>query len=217
MKRKQIKIHRSASFHTMELTKIMFAAINLTSSLHMLTIPKLWQQRLTCWTQHIVTILSMLMLLPSSFIREIHFDHTLNFLQGTVTCLSTGVAFLFTGLLLIFGLLGRSKTATPLSKLPLTTNRILRNLWSHYGIALALWRFQAVQVEEEGGGGGGPTLVHQAAANMGYLLWAVWYGRRAKEIYDVPISIELISSGALPVMVTCLFLFNVFMYEWMID
>ena len=204
----------------------MFAAINLTSSLHMLTIPKLWQQRLTCWTQHIVTILSMLMLLPSSFIHEIQFDHALNFLQDTVTCLSTGVAFLFTGLLLIFGLLGRSKTATPLSKIPLTTNRILRNLWSHYGIAAALWHFNAVRrgVEEEGGGGGGgggegggPTLVHQAAANMGYLLWAAWYGRRAKEIYDVPISIHLISSGALPVMAACLFLFNVFMYQWMID
>jgi hypothetical protein len=186
------------------MAKLLFAVMNIANSLHMCTIPKLWQHRMTVWTQHTVSILSLLMLLlPTSS------SSYLQFLQSTVTCLTTGVAFLFTGLLLVFGLLGRAKNATPLSKLPLTTSRVLRNLWSHYGIAFAMWHFVLTDLRLW------PTLQHQVAANVGYLLWAAWYGARAKEIYDVPESVNLVQSGALPVMVTFWLLFNVVLY-WII-
>jgi|TARA_B110000208_G_C11584187_1_gene363700 hypothetical protein len=173
--------------------QLFFAAANVATSAHMLVIPPLWRIRLSCFFQHAVTLLSVLLAL----------DYKVPFFTGMMACGTFGIGMLFTGLLVAYA--GLKKDKNPVSRLPLTPIRIIRNVWSHYGSCAVLW-WMVTQEELK------ITYNHQFAANAMGLCWLLIFGGRAKEIYDVPHDVDLIKDRVLPIMVGSMVLFNIVLW-----
>ena len=176
------------------LFKYFFFIINGLNSLHMLQLPPYRRVRLTCYHQHVTSILSLLWLCG--------YDAT--FFHQTLACSMCGITFLFTGLLLSFQCV--NKKHTPL-KVKLTPLRVCTNVWTHYGSTACLW-YTLVQP---------PTLQHLCIANLGFLAWAGRYAHRAQEIYDVHPDIDVVQSGIAPILVLFYVGFNVVLYGSILD
>ena len=180
--------------------KYIFFLINGANSIHMLNLePPLWRNRLTCWSQHFVSMLALMWVL----------NVNATYLHLTLSCSMFGITFLFSGLLVSFSVVG--KKYTPLGKLKLTKWRITRNIWSHYGSTCVLWYLLFVQKDPLR-----PNLRHQVTANIGFFLWTIVFGNRAKLIYDVHPSIDVMKSGIIPILCFCYVAFNVVLY-WIIS
>ena len=172
--------------------RYLFFIVNGINSLHMLNIQPLWRVRLTCFSQHAMTLLSLLWLL----------GYPAEYYQRVLACLMCGVTCLFTCLLLGFATLENKKT--PL-KIKLTKWRILRNIYTHYISTGILWY---VVLDEKIV----PTLQHQVVANLGFLLWVGVFGSRAQVMYSVHSSVNLITSGLLPLLGVGYVGFNAVLY-----
>lgn len=118
---------------------VLWVLLNLHMSYRMLfLVEKKIRIRLTCLSQHVVTLFSVLYFLQDSLGLWVGGIGPLTKFHGYLALWMGKIAVLFTILIVVFV----SKDATikaPTNKMPLTVLRCARNLYTHYGSALVLW------------------------------------------------------------------------------
>lgn len=169
---------------------IAFALLNLAMSNHMVHEPYKNYLRLTCLTQHSVTLFSLLRLIPAltkNYPRSLDEIHTL------LSILMAKISILFLGLLLLVLIVQKKQSdgtssTNPINKKPMTFIRVARNIYSHYGTTFILWYLPKLQSFGNNDGSRfsvihpGRILFH---IDMGLFVWIALVCNRFNHIYDI--------------------------------
>jgi hypothetical protein len=112
--------------------------LNIAMSYHMLHEPFKNYLRLTVLSQHAVTAFSALRLTRT--LDWTDYDDLDAFIHAHLALLMAIISLLFTGMIVLFLWHGRRKEKkTAINSKPMTTWRMLRNLYCHYGTTAVLW------------------------------------------------------------------------------
>jgi hypothetical protein len=149
--------------------------LNMAMSHHMLQEPLKNYLRLTVLSQHAVTAFSALRLARTLGWAD-SCDDLDAFLQTHLAFLLAKISLLFTGMIILFLWYGRRKQKkTAINSKPMTTWRVLRNLYCHYGTTAVLWWLNKPHIPDG----------LRASTNGVLVFWFCCIARHFGIIYDV--------------------------------
>jgi ABC-type xylose transport system permease subunit len=151
--------------------------MNMAMSHHMLQEPFKNYLRLTVLSQHAVTAFSVLQLARTLGWAADDDEDWDAFLQAHLSLFMAKVSLLFTGMIVLFLWHGRRRQKkTAINNKPMTTWRVLRNLYCHYGTTAVLWWLNNSQHIPEG---------LRASTNGVLVFWFCCVARHFGVIYDI--------------------------------
>lgn len=158
--------------------------LNMAMSHHMLQEPFKNYLRLTVLSQHAVTAFSALRLTRTlGYWAADYYDEHLDALMHThLAMLMASISLLFTGMLVLFTWHGRGRRRskqqkTAINSKPMTTWRVLRNLYCHYGTTAVLWWLKPQHTISGNG--------MRVSTNGVLVLWFCCIANKFGVIYDV--------------------------------